>query len=118
MDEADISIEVYETLEKSMPSIGILNRKKRVIAYLKVTKLAQKYVDDQIISEDNAYYLLSTLARKSAAFQKSAMMTALNLENIDRKLIQFVGFKYANEMRSNLHMYPIDDSLSTDAKEG
>lgn len=109
MDEADKSIEAYEKLLKSIPSIGILNRKKRVIAYLKVTKQAQKLVDDQIISEDNAYYLLSTLARKSTAFQKSAMMAALNLDNIDRKLIQFVGFKYANEMRSNLHMLPIDD---------
>ena len=117
MDEADKSIEVYDNLQKSIPSIGFLNRKKRVIAYLKVTKLAQKYVDDQQISEDNAYYLLSTLARKSSPFQKSAMMTALNLENIDRKLIQPVGFKYANKMRSNLHMLPIDYNLSIDTEE-
>lgn len=111
MDEADKSIEVYKELSKKMPSIGILNRKKRVIAYLKVTKLAQQYVDNKVISEENAYYLLSTLARKSSSFQKAAMMAALNLDKIDRKLFKFVGFKYANEMRSNLHMLPIDDEI-------
>jgi hypothetical protein len=109
MDEADKSIEAYDALYKSIPSIGFLNRKKRVVAYLKVTKLAQQLVDDQVISEDNAYYLLSILARKCSVFQKTAMMAALNLEKIDRKLIKPVGFKYANEMRSNLHMLPIDD---------
>ncbi len=111
MDEAEQSIEAYEQLNKSIPSIGILNRKKRVIAYLKVTKLAQKMVDDQIISEDNAYYLLSTLVRKCPDFQKASMMAALNLDKIDRQLIKSLGFKYANKIRSNLHLMPIDDTF-------
>ena len=111
MDEADKSLEAYEQLYQSVPSIGFLSRKKRIIAYLKVTRLAQQMIDEQEISEDNVLYLLSILVRKYAPFQKAAMATMLSLANIDRKLISAVGFKYANELRTNLQMYPVDDSL-------
>ena len=108
MDEGDKSIAAYETLSSSMPSIGFLSRKKRVIAFIKVTNKTQKLIDDEELSIENALYLLSILAKKKADFQKSAMMTALNLTTIDRKLISGIGFKYANEMRANLQMLPVD----------
>ena len=109
MDEADKSLEAYDKLNNSVPSIGFLSRKKRAIAYIKVTKIAQQLIDDKELSEENVLYLLSTLVRKNASFQKAAMMVALNLANIDRKLIQPVGFKYANDMRCNLQITPVDD---------
>jgi hypothetical protein len=56
--------------------------------------------------------LLSILARKCAPFQKAAMMVALNLASISRKQIQPIGFRYANEMRCNLQMLPVDDTLT------
>ena len=111
MDEADKYLEAYEKLQNSIPSIGFLSQKKRVIAFLKVTKLAQQMIDEQEISEDNALYLLSTLAGKCAPFQKSAMMAALHLGHIGRKQIKPVGFKYANTMRCNLQMLPIDEDI-------
>ncbi len=108
IDSADKSLEVYETLSQNIPSIGFLSRKKRIIAYLKVTKMAQQLVDEQTISEENALYLLSVLSRKNPTFNKAAMMTALNLATIDRKLIKAIGFKHANEMRCSLQMLPVD----------
>lgn len=108
MDEADKSIAAYEKLYQSIPSIGFLNRKKRVIAYLKVTKLAQELIDKGELSEDNAKYILSILVRKHAPFQKATMMAALNLSSIDKKLISSIGFQYANEFRGNMQMLPID----------
>jgi len=109
MDDADKSLEAYDRLYKIMPSIGFLSRKKRVRAFLKVTKQAQQMIDEQMLSEDNALYLLSVLVRKSASFQKAAMMVALNLAQIDRKAISLVGFNYANNMRCNMQMMPVDD---------
>ncbi len=109
MDEADKSVEAYEILSNSIPSIGFLSRKKRAIAFIKVTKLAQKMIDDQELSEENTLYLLSTLVRKNSSFQKASMTAALNLANIDRKLIPTIGFKYANNMRCSMQMYPVDD---------
>jgi hypothetical protein len=108
MDSAEKSLEAYDTLAQSVPSIGILSRKKRVIAYIKVTKMTQEMLEKQEISEENALYLLSVLARKKADFQKAAMMTALNLAKIDQKIIPDIGFTYANEMRCSLQMYPVD----------
>ena len=108
MDEADKSLAAYETLANSVPSIGFLSRKKRIIAFLKVTKKVQEMIDNQELSEDNALYLLSILTKKTANFQKASMMTSLHLATVDRKLIPAVGFRYANEMRANLQMLPID----------
>ncbi len=108
MDEADTSIKAYEKLFKSVPAIGFLNRKKRIRAFLKVTKIAQQLIDDREISEDQALYLLSILVRKYSPFQKASMMTALNLSDIERKLISSVGFKYANDFRCSLKMMPVD----------
>ncbi len=108
-----MSMAAYDELLESMPSIGILSRKKRVIAFIKVTQTAQKLVDNDQLSEENCLYLLSVLARKCANFQKSSVMTALNLSTIDLKLIPAIGFKYANAMRCNLQMLPVDQTENT-----
>jgi hypothetical protein len=112
MDEADISIESYEKLSSNIPPIGFLSRKKRAIAYIKVTKLAQQMIDAEEISDENALYLLSILVRKNKPFQKAAMVIALHLADIDKKLIPSIGFKYANNMRCNLQMHPIDNETA------
>jgi hypothetical protein len=108
MDEADTSLKAYDTLYKSVPAIGFLNRKKRVRAYIEVTKIAQQMIDGEEISEDQALYLLSILVRKYSRFQKASMMTALNLSAIKRKKISSVGLKYANDFRCSMKMMPVD----------
>lgn len=112
MDESDKSLEAYDKLHSSVPPIGFLSRKKRAIAYIKVTRLAQQILDEKELSEDNLLFLLSVLAKKNASFQKASMTAALNLPTINRKLISPIGFKYANEMRCNLQMLPVDDVVS------
>ncbi len=109
MDEADKSLAAYETLKNSIPSIGVLSRKKRIIAFLKVTKKAQEMIEKQDLSEENALYLLSILTKKIADFQKATMMAAMHLTTVNRKIIPAIGFRYANEMRANLQLVPVDD---------
>ncbi len=113
MDESEMSLEAYEELFKSMPSIGFLSRKKRLIAFVKVTKKAQQLLDDKQLSEENCLYLLSVLARKCGDFQKSAVMAALNLSAFKPGQISVIGFKYANDMRCNLQMMPVDTPKHT-----
>jgi hypothetical protein len=113
VDDSDKSLEAYDRLHSSIPSIGFLSRKKRAIAYIKVTKLAQQILDEEEFSEENLLFLLSVLAKKNASFQKASMMMALNLSTINRKLIPLIGFKYANNMRCNLQMLPVDDVISS-----
>lgn len=110
MDDAEVSLEGYDKLSSNIPSIGFLSQKKRAIAYLKVTKLAQQMIDAGDISEDNALFLLSMLVRKDKSFQKAAMTASLRLADIDRKIISSVGFTYANNMRCNLQMHPVDNN--------
>jgi hypothetical protein len=112
-EEADKSLQAYDELYQSIPSIGFLSRKKRVSAYLKVTKVAQRLIDEQEVTEEQALFLLSILARKNSSFQKATVMTALNLARIDRKHLQPIGFKYANAFRCSLQFLPVDDNESS-----
>jgi hypothetical protein len=71
--------------------------------------MLQIMIDKDDISEDDGLYLLSVLVRKCSRFQKAAMMTALNLTTIERKYLSNIGFKYSNDFRCSLRMYPVDD---------
>lgn len=100
---------VYKKLIDVMPSIGFVNRKKRVQAFLKVTKLAQEMIDAEEMTEDEAMFVLSLMIKKSGDFRKAGMMTAMSLHAIPESAIKDVGFKYANQMRCNLQLHPVDD---------
>ncbi len=103
------ALEIYDKLYSSIPPIGFINRKKRIAAFLKITNMLQQMIDEEMVSEDDGLYLLSVMVRKCTRFQKAAMMTALNLETIDRKLVSTIGFKYSNDFRCSLRLYPVDD---------
>lgn len=105
----DKTAAIYDQLYNSIPPIGFINRKKRVVAFLKITNMLQVMVDNGEVSEDDGLYVLSVLVRKCSRFQKAAMMAALNLPTIDRKLISAIGFRYANDFRCSLRLYPVDD---------
>lgn len=108
MEEAEKSLQAYDTLLESVPSIGFLSRTKRIKAYLKVTETAQKLIDAEEINEEEALFMLSILSRKHGAFQKAVMMTALNLPKIDKKVLTPIGFRYVNEFRASLQMTPVE----------
>ncbi|KAF3980702.1 MAG: hypothetical protein HFP76_00710 [Methylococcales symbiont of Iophon sp. n. MRB-2018] len=105
----DKTLVAYDKLYSSIPPIGFINRKKRIAAFLKISNMLQIMVDKDEVSENDGLYLLSVLARKCSRFQKAAMMTALNLTTIDRSLVSDIGFKYSNDFRCSLRMYPVDD---------
>jgi len=107
-------VEIYEKFIKSMPSIGFINRNKRIKAYIKVTNFAQKMIDRSEISEDEALFVLSIMAKKSNAFRKAITMTALSLETLPKGAVKSVGFKYADEMRRTLNLPSAMDELTED----
>ncbi len=114
MSEADASMQAYEKLLAQMPSIGFFSRKKRILAFLKVTAMAQEMIDEGEITVDHALFILSILSRKNPAFQKAAMMTALNLPKMQKRVLKPIGLQYANEFRCNLQLLPVD----VDEEEG
>ena len=102
-------IEVYKALLTNMPPIGFINRTKRIKAYLNVTNKAQKMITNEEITEEEAVFILSIMTKKSNSFRKAATMTALSLETLPEGVIKAAGFRYANEMRCNLNLHPVDD---------
>ncbi|MEE9398604.1 MAG: hypothetical protein V3V31_16520 [Methylococcales bacterium] len=106
------SSNTFKKLSNSIPSIGFLSRKKRVLAFIKVTAKAQEMIDAEEITEDEALMLLSLLVRKNKDFQKSGMMTALNLADISAGVMKPIGVKYANSLRAQLKMAPIEQKTA------
>ncbi len=105
-------VKIYTTLLKHMPSIGLLSRKKRVKAYIKVVNMTQDMIDNDEIDSDEALFILSIMTKKSHCFRKAGMMTALNLNVIPAGQIKAIGFQYANEMRQNLSLPAVDHANS------
>ncbi|MCK5728668.1 MAG: hypothetical protein KAH08_05550 [Methylococcales bacterium] len=102
-------IEVYKALLTNMPSIGFINRTKRIKAYLNVINKAQKMIDTEEITEEEALFILSIMTKKSNTFRKAATMTALSLNTLPKNTVKAIGFQYANQMRCNLNLHPADD---------
>lgn len=113
--------EAYEKLLKNMPSIGFINRKKRIKAYIQLTKIADYMIktneisEISEISEDEALFILSLLMRKCSAFQKAAMMTALTLNSIGKDVISPIGVKFSLDVRKNLSLPSTHHSAKEEA---
>lgn len=107
-ETADKAIKAFEKLARSVPDIGFMSRRKRILAYLVVSTNAQRMIDNEEISEKEAIFLLSLLMRKHKNFQKAAMMAALNLSRLDKEMIKPLDRKYLNEVRKHLKHAPID----------
>ncbi|RLA16253.1 MAG: hypothetical protein DRQ62_16465 [Gammaproteobacteria bacterium] len=103
MQEEDPT-EAFEKLRKSMPSIGFINRKKRIKAYIQITNIAEYMLSTEEISEDQALFILSLLMRKCADFQKAATMTALGLNSMGKGVLSPIGLKFILEIRKNLSL--------------
>ena len=109
MSEENISLEeqttdAYEKLIENMPSIGFINRKKRIKAYIQLTEIAQYMIGNEEISEESAMYIFSVMMRKCADFQKAATMTALSLNTIGKNVFSTIGLKFIIEVRRNLNL--------------
>ena len=100
--DADNSIQAFNKLCNHIPSIGFLSRTKRIRAYISVTNLAQKMIDNKEFTEEEALFVLSLMMRKHSDFQKAASMTALNLAQLGSEPFKPIGFLFANEMRKNM----------------
>ncbi|BCG63135.1 MAG: hypothetical protein methR_P0826 [Methyloprofundus sp.] len=96
--------EVFEKLRSNMPSIGFINRKKRIKAYIEITKIAEFMLDNEEISAEEMLFVFSLLMRKYSPFQKSAMMTALSLDSLPKNILSPIGLKFVLEVRKNLSL--------------
>ena len=94
----------YEKLLKNMPSIGFINRKKRIKAYIQLTEIAQYMITSEELTEEGAMFILSIMMRKCANFQKATMMSALSLNTIGKNILSPIGLKFALEVRRNLNL--------------
>ncbi len=109
MSEENISLEestaeAFEKLRANMPSIGFINRKKRIKGYIQLTEVAQYMISSEEITDEGALLILSIMMRKCSDFQKAAMMTALSLNTIGKNVLSPIGLKFILEIRRNLNL--------------
>jgi len=109
MLEEEISLEerttdAYEKLIDNMPSIGFINRKKRIKAYIQLTEIAQYMINSEEITTESAFYIFSIMMRKCSDFQKATTMTALSLDSIGKNVFSPIGLQFILEVRRNLNL--------------
>ena len=106
------TIRIFTELCDTMPPIGFLNRNKRLSAYITVTSKAQSLIDSKQSNEGEILFVLSLMVRKKKAFHKMAMMAALSLPKLEADLLTPIGFKYANDVRVNMQLSPVNHKTS------
>ena len=114
-DNPENAIKAFTELSNNVPAIGFFSRNKRIRAYIAVTNQVQKMIDSEQISQAEALFVLSLLVRKHQDFQKASMMVALNLPSLGSAPFKPIGFQYANELRVNLKMSPVEGENSVEA---
>jgi len=112
--ELENTEKIFKALYNSVPPIGFMSRKKRIMAYIKVTKKLQDMIDNGEADQEEALFVLSMLVRKHKQFQKAGMMTALNLQAIGSKALSDIGFDFANQVRNNIKLHAIDKEEDPD----
>ena len=125
MSEENFNLEentalAFEKLRKNMPPIGFINRKKRIKAYIELTKIAQYMITNAEMTDESALLILSLMMRKCSAFQKAAMMTALSLDSIGKNILSPIGLTFSLEVRKNLSLpatHHNDDKTSAPQEE-
>lgn len=108
------TMQVFTELCNNMPAIGWISRKKRLSAYQVVTSRAQSLLDTNKITEGEVLFVLSMMVRKRKGFQKASMMAAFSLPSVSKGILTPVGFKFANEIRSNMGRSLVDDPESVE----
>lgn len=106
---------IFAELCDTIPPIGFFSHKKRLSAYIAVTSKAQSLVDSGEISKDEILFLLAMLNRKKKDFQKASLIAALSLPKLTPELLAPIGFKYANDIRVNMKLSPVDDDNSAES---
>ena len=106
------TIKIFAELCDAMPPIGFFSRKKRVSAYITVTSKAQSLIDSNQSNDDEILFVFSLMVRKKKDFHKMAMMAALCLPKMATGLLTPIGFKYANDVRANMQLGPVNHENS------
>lgn len=109
---AQKTVKVFNELCSNMPPIGFFSHSKRLSAYVAITTKAQSLIDAGQISEGEILFILSMMIRKKKDFQKAAMVAALSLPKLDPEKLPPLGFKYANDMRVNMRLSPVEVNSS------
>jgi len=119
-DQERKATEAYEKLLKNMPSIGFINRKKRIKAYIQLSEMAEYMIENNEINEGQTLFIFSLLMRKCSDFQKAATMTALTLDSIGKGVISPIGMKFSLDVRKNLSLpstHHSDEEIVPDEKD-
>ena len=95
----DRAMATLNRLKQDVPSIGILNQRRRIRAYLAVTARLQGMLQRHTLTEREALFVLSALSGGHRRFRKAAETAAAHLYEIPGASISAIGLTFANEIR-------------------
>lgn len=99
--------DILQKLSASLPSFEASSQENRI----RVFEIAQDYINDlvrdRMLNEDQAFFLISLLFNQNTDFKKSALMTAVCLDQIENEHLHPFGLRFANDIRDDLGLDPV-----------
>jgi len=99
--------DILQKLSNSLPSFEASSQENRIRVFEMAQESINDLVQDRMLNEDQAFFLISLLFNHNTDFKKSALMTAVCLDQIDNENLHPVGLRFANDIRDDLGLDPV-----------
>ncbi len=94
--------DILQKLSDSLPGFEASNQANRIKVFEVAQAHIQHLIEDQLLNEDQAFFLISVLFNHNTDFKKSALMMAVCLDQIEKDHLHPVGLRFANDIRGDL----------------
>jgi hypothetical protein len=101
--------DILKTLSDSLPSFEASSQENRIKVFEVAQKHIHNFIDDKLMNDDQAFFLISLLFNQNTNFKKSALMMAVCLDQINTGHLHPIGLRFANEIRGDLGLEPVTE---------
>jgi hypothetical protein len=94
--------DILQKLSDSLPRFEASSQEQRIRVFEIAQTNIQKLIEDHLLNDDQAFFLISVLFNYNTDFKKSALMMAVCLDQVDSDQLHPVGLRFANDIRNDL----------------
>jgi hypothetical protein len=94
--------DILKNLSDSLPSFIASSQENRLRVFVIAQEHINNLIDDHLLNDDQAFFLISMLFNKNTDFKKSALMMAVCLDQVDTDHLHPIAIRFANEIRRDL----------------
>ena len=99
--------DILNKLSASLPRFDAGSQENRIRVFEMAQEHIHHLIDDHLLNDDQAFFLISLLFNRNTDFKKSALMMAVCLDQVDTDHLHPIALRFVNEIRNDLRLEPV-----------